>query len=312
MPGHQRARSQVPTVATQEGRGPRTRPAGAGNAALTERLGLDGAQEAEAPRAQPEGPGETPDANDSAIALQQLAAMGWGADAGGAEGPQSTAAVSGFQERYGLQATGTLDAVTVDRIAEARAHAVTLTTLLAMVPAGDADHMAEWLPQLNASMWEAGCNSDARKAAYVAQLAHETDHFRTLEEYASGKAYEGRKDLGNTERGDGTRFKGRGAIQTTGRANYTSASEALGPDFVENPELLQDPRWAFAAAAHFWNTHDLNRYSDRGDIRGQTRVINGGTNGLRDREDKYSRATSVLAKRGRDAGLEVLDTDFVG
>lgn len=97
------------------------------------------------------------------------------------------------------------------------------------------------------------------------------------------------------------RFKGRGAIQTTGRHNYAAASEALGQDFINNPELLENPRWAFAAAAHFWNQNDLNRFSDRGDIRKQTLVINGGQNHLQERMEKFRLNQRVLSERGPNA-----------
>ena len=120
----------------------------------------------------------------------------------------------------------------------------------------------------------ANISTDARKAAYIAQLAHETDGFNTFEEYASGSDYEGREDLGNTQPGDGRRFKGRGAIQLTGRANYAAASQRLGVDLVSNPELAKDPRYAFLVSADYWSTHGLNDYADRGDFEGITDVIN--------------------------------------
>lgn len=82
-------------------------------------------------------------------------------------------------------------------------------------------------------------------AAYVLGTAlHESDAFRTLNEYASGKAYEGRRDLGNTVKGDGVRFKGRGYVQITGRRNYSDWSKRLGVDLIGNPALASDPQYA--------------------------------------------------------------------
>ena len=81
-------------------------------------------------------------------------------------------------------------------------------------------------------------NTPIRFAAFIAQLAHESGSFFYTEELASGAAYEGRKNLGNTVKGDGVTYKGRGFIQITGRANYTSLSKEFGVDFVKNPKLL--------------------------------------------------------------------------
>ena len=78
-------------------------------------------------------------------------------------------------------------------------------------------------------------NTALRQQHFLAQLAHESDHFQTTREYASGKAYEMRSDLGNTVKGDGERYRGRGLIQLTGRANYASASTALGENYVGQP-----------------------------------------------------------------------------
>ena len=130
------------------------------------------------------------------------------------------------------------------------------------------------LPHLNDSMVHAEIDSDARKAAYLAQLAHESDGFRTLEEYASGADYEGRSDLGNTQPGDGVRFKGRGAIQLTGRANYQRVSNSLGVDLVGQPHLAGTPEYGFLVSAEYWRDHDLNERADKGDFEGITDVIN--------------------------------------
>lgn len=138
-------------------------------------------------------------------------------------------------------------------------------------------------------------STDLRLAHFLAQLAHESDGFHTTEEYASGAAYEGRKDLGNVKPGDGRRFKGRGPIQVTGRSNYARMSKALGVDFVANPELLRRFPYAALSSAVFWDDHRLNDYADRDNILTITKRINGGTNGLHDREIYLARAKRALA-----------------
>ena len=99
-------------------------------------------------------------------------------------------------------------------------------------------------------------------------------------EYASGKAYEGRRDLGNTQKGDGARFRGRGLIQLTGRANYTAASKALGEPYALDPELVERFPAAAIVSGWFWQTHGLNELADKDDVKAVTRRVNGGLNGL--------------------------------
>ena len=129
-----------------------------------------------------------------------------------------------------------------------------------------------------------------REAMFIAQVAHESGSFRYVQEIASGAAYEGRADLGNTEPGDGTRFKGRGYIQITGRANYKSCGEALGLDLVQHPDLLETIPNACRSAAWFWYMKGLNQIADKGDFLTVTKRINGSTNGYKDRLEFYERA----------------------
>lgn len=133
-----------------------------------------------------------------------------------------------------------------------------------------------------------------REAAFLAQIIHESGSFKYTKEIASGKAYEGRKDLGNVNAGDGVRFKGRGLIQITGRANYQDITECFGVEFVDNPELLEQPEWAARSACWWWNDRGLNRLADAGKFIEITKRINGGTNGLKDRQEYYNRAMEVL------------------
>lgn len=138
----------------------------------------------------------------------------------------------------------------------------------------------------------AGIRDPVIKAQIMAQAAHESGDFRYTEEIwgptATQRRYEGRRDLGNVNPGDGSRYRGRGFLQTTGRANYAEASRGLGVDFVRNPELLAQPNYA-AASAMLWFRKRWNRFTNWGDTRAVTRVVNGGYNGLADRQSKFQR-----------------------
>lgn len=134
-----------------------------------------------------------------------------------------------------------------------------------------------------------------RMAHFLAQVGHESGCLRYTEELASGEAYEGRVDLGNTQPGDGPRFKGRGLIQLTGRANYRQYGAACGQDFESDPvRLRDDPAIAVDVAAWYWDTRKLNTYADQDDVKEVTRRINGGYNGLPDRLAYLARAKWVL------------------
>lgn len=143
-----------------------------------------------------------------------------------------------------------------------------------------------------------GIDTPLRQAHFLAQVAHESDGFRTATEYASGRAYEGRKDLGNTQPGDGVRFKGRGLIQLTGRANYAAYSQSLYGDdrCVQNPAMVAELPDAALAAGWFWQLKGLNALADADNIMAVTRKINGGTNGLEDRKAKLQQAKQLFAR----------------
>lgn len=152
----------------------------------------------------------------------------------------------------------------------------------------------------------ADLTSERRLSNFLAQIAHESAGFTTTEEFASGERYERRKDLGNTQPGDGKRFKGRGLIQLTGRHNYKIYSEKFGVDFISSPGLAAKFPWAALTAAMYWRDRGLNRYADRDDIKAVTRHINGGYNGLADREQYLLRAKRVLIEAPRsDEGIDV-------
>ena len=139
-------------------------------------------------------------------------------------------------------------------------------------------------------------NTYLRVCHFIAQAAHEAASFRTLEEYASGAAYEGRKDLGNVKPGDGVRYKGRGIFQLTGRANYRTIGAKLGYDLENNPELAESPEVSVLTALEYWKSRNLNPLADRDQVELITRSINGGLNGFEDRKKYLARAKKFIPK----------------
>jgi predicted chitinase len=173
---------------------------------------------------------------------------------------------------------------------------------------------------LLAAMSRAGIVDPTERAMFLAQMAHESGNFRYDEEIASGQAYEGRADLGNTQPGDGVRYKGRGYIQLTGRANYRDYGNRLGVDLENNPDLAKDPNIAADIAIAYWQQRVDRNAARAGDVRTVTRNINGGLNGLADRQnkfDKYMKEKSTLSIKKFDptksykAGDMVIKNDKV-
>jgi len=152
--------------------------------------------------------------------------------------------------------------------------------LLARATGAKLSDAERYAPHLDAACAHFKITGPARVAAFLAQLGHESGSLRHVRELASGEAYEGRKGLGNTEPGDGPRFKGRGLIQVTGRYNYrrvTARLRALGaPDFVANPQALEDPKWACWSATDWWDEHGCNVFADKGEFVRLGRLINRG------------------------------------
>lgn len=133
-----------------------------------------------------------------------------------------------------------------------------------------------------------------RLAHFMAQLLHESGGFRYMEEIASGQAYEGRGDLGNVQAGDGRRYKGRGPIQLTGRANYREFGRRIGIDLESHPQLAAFPSIGMLTACTYWSVHELNALADADDVRAITRRINGGFNGLGDRTSHLERMKELM------------------
>lgn len=155
-----------------------------------------------------------------------------------------------------------------------------------------------FLPVLNTAMQRYQIVGSKRIAVFIAQIGHESGQLRNVREIwgptSAQSGYEGRKDLGNTKPGDGSKYRGRGLIQVTGRANYAACGEALGLDLIAQPELLEMPQHAAMSAAWFWKQNGLNDLADRDQFNSITRRINGGLNGLQDRLEIWSRARAVL------------------
>jgi putative chitinase len=154
---------------------------------------------------------------------------------------------------------------------------------------------------LNKFAEEFDIDNAARWAHYLAQIAHESAEMRYTKELASGVAYDtGKlaKRLGNTPEadGDGQRYKGRGLIQLTGRANYEAYKKYCGFDIIKNPDLLAQPVGAIRSSMWFWRTNGLNQLADAGLFREITKKINGGTNHIEKRQEYLLRAENVLRK----------------
>lgn len=171
---------------------------------------------------------------------------------------------------------------------------LTVDQLRRIMPNLPREKAEEYLPHLVKAMREADITTPQRMAFFLAQVAHESWDLNYMEEIASGAAYEGRKDLGNTQPGDGRRYKGRSPIQLTGRANYRAAGKALGIDLEGHPERAKDPDVGFRVTVWYWTDKGINRWADAGDFVKVTRLVNGGTNGLAHREKCLRRARLVL------------------
>jgi putative chitinase len=162
--------------------------------------------------------------------------------------------------------------------------------------ASQAKIIAEAGAVLAATLESYDITSRLRIAHFLGQTCEESAGYRTTEEFASGREYEGRQDLGNTHKGDGPRYKGRGLLQLTGRANYADYGKALGVDLVNNPTLAAQPALSLKIACEYWKRHDINADCDRDDAQAVTRKVNGGLNGLSDRIAFMQKAKTAVAR----------------
>ena len=175
---------------------------------------------------------------------------------------------------------------------------ITVQQLLLILP--NAGQVAGvFVPVLNTAMNRYQIVGPKRVAAFIAQIGHESGQLKYVKEIwgptLAQTRYEGRADLGNIQAGDGSKYRGRGLIQITGRANYRACGDALGLDLINHPELLEKPQHACMSAAWFWATKGLSTLADESKFETITRRINGGVNGLADRQMLYARALTVLA-----------------
>ena len=165
-------------------------------------------------------------------------------------------------------------------------------------PKGKAAILADLSEYLPLALENAQINTPIRVGHFLAQAAHEADGFKTLQEYwgptAAQKRYEGRADLGNVVKGDGSLFRGRGIFQLTGRANYASIGAKLGIDLVSDPAVAATGKISVLTATEFWKSRGLNALADKDDIKAITKKINGGYNGLEDRIAYHEKIKPIL------------------
>jgi predicted chitinase len=163
-----------------------------------------------------------------------------------------------------------------------------------IMPTLNIERVSSILPYLLATCEEFEINTPLRLSAFIAQIAHESAEFKWMEELwgptKAQLAYEFSRSLGNTQKGDGFRYRGRGPIQITGRANYTSFGEKLKLPLIDNPNLAARLDVGLRVAGQYWCSHDLNKLADKRQFDAITRKINGGLNGKSSRDVYYKRA----------------------
>ncbi|MEZ2407398.1 putative chitinase [Bosea sp. OAE752] len=174
--------------------------------------------------------------------------------------------------------------------------AVTRERLLRLAPNGKAHIVNGIALRFDALAREHDVSTRLRLCHFLAQAAHETDGFRTLEEYGGASyflRYEGRQDLGNTQAGDGIRYHGRSIFQLTGRANYRRFGEIIGIDLEAEPERAKEPDISLLVAFAYWSERAINNAADADDVAAVTKLINGGRNGLAERARYLEKAKGI-------------------
>ncbi len=183
---------------------------------------------------------------------------------------------------------------------------ITAEQLAMVCQSAPESRIALFAPRLSKACEEWGINTSKRVAAFLAQAAHECGEFRWLVEIWGPTAQQLRYDppgrlavrLGNTEKGDGRRYCGRGPFMITGKDNYAACSAALFPDdpglLLQRPELLEQPMQGCRSAGWYWKSRSLDQWADNGQFQTLTRRINGGLNGLEDRVKYWRRALAAF------------------
>lgn len=194
-----------------------------------------------------------------------------------------------------------------------------LKTLTPQTPKAKRDR---FLPYFNEALPRYGITNKKRVCAFLATVIMESDYLKATEEYASGWDYDISRNkkkalgLGNTSIGDGPKFKGRTLIQTTGKNNYQRVSDRIGVDFVKNPKLLAQPKYAVEGACIYWEDNKLNSFSDKGDFFAVQGLVNRGSKLKRakdyaKREEIYNRALSAIPNDFKLETESVEDVEIV-
>ena len=219
----------------------------------------------------------------------------------GKSGPATVALINEFQKRVmkARNPDGVIDpgGATLGELRNGLPADVSADMLFGVFVHSNRDRVAKFAGGLIAALTTTEIDSDLRRAHFLAQIGHESGELVFTEEIASGAAYEGRADLGNTVKGDGQRFKGRGLIQITGRANYAAYGKDRGADYLSDGRrelLATDPATAVDCSVWFWKKAKCNVAADKDNVEKVTRIVNGGLNGIDNRTRLLARAKFFL------------------
>jgi predicted chitinase len=219
-----------------------------------------------------------------------LKSQGFTVKVDGDFGKITTAITKEFQKEHGLEPDGKVGRNTLALAAKldaelknpkpSKGEGITAEMLKKIFPSTKADHRNRFLAPFNLFLPQYRITSKPQIACFLATGGIETDYLRTTTEYASGRAYEGRADLGNIHDGDGVKFKGHGFFQTTGRFNHKKVTEAtfdrLGIDFEEEPHRLTEIDIAVESACIFWRDNTISKWADKCDFFGVSGKVNRG------------------------------------
>jgi predicted chitinase len=220
-------------------------------------------------------------------------------------GPKTLDAITGFQKtRVDISSPDGIigvDGPTMAELCRKLPREINASFLSLVYIKASKKDVDRYTPHICRTLEKYAINTPGRQAHFLAQTGHESGELRFREEIADGSAYENRRDLGNVMPGDGPKFKGRGLIQLTGRANYQAYGRDLGreEELLATPEIVaEDPALCVDVAGWYWGKHGLNDPADQDNLKDITRKINGGLNGLADRQRLLDRAGILLSPVG--------------